>query len=158
MNQAKFRKWQETTLKDILMFSTDYGQPVDWNSKPKYTGKPLGPEEALYVFECEGVNTMDTCLDPESLVELLQHKDGMNLSVAGWKEEINDHAKACFVEGDRRSIDVGYQFICAVVLALVEEYGNEFLEKVGIKKLQMEHFSTAVCLREQCPEWREGQC
>ncbi len=121
------KKWRESTLRDVMRFPAGFGR-TRTGSKTKYDGPIVDAETAFYIYESHGLDTMDKCSDTDGLIELLQRKDAMNLSIAQWKEEI-------------KSVDVSDKnargFIYAMLGSLCGgfpsgEFPWAFLKKVGV--------------------------
>ena len=141
INARKFAKWRDSTLRQIMAFSPGYGQEYDFDSKGEWSGGDLSAEEALYVFECMGLNSHAPCREKEKFGELLQRKDNMNLSIASWKREINDILSGSFWFAPWR-----WKFVQVFEVAerLKEDFPDDFLRKIGILQIVDETEKKAV--------------
>lgn len=133
--EAKGRKveaWKKRTLVHILRFPPGYRKTGvfsngPWQSgKPKWEGEELDAEEALYVWESFGEDPYNKCREPERFIELIERKDGMNLTISMWKETIRDFAK----DGP-----LGKWANLQTLLDIEEDNPVEWMEQIGLFKL-----------------------
>lgn len=109
---------------------------------PKWEGEILSPDMALYVLESYGLDPYERCWARQRYIELVERKDGMNLTIAMWKESISEAARETY--GRMANI----QFLSD----LAKRHPPDWLERIGLlKAAQISRKSLGARIRGRRP-------
>ena len=142
----KISKSFESTLEKIRKFSPGYRSTTtmanlfsgEWNTKnTKWTGEPVSPEYALFLWESRGIDSYSMCTDKKEFVKLIEQKDSMNLTIAMWKETIYDAIK------NPSNIALGW---CTISDCLKDGLTVEWLRKINLFMVDGKNYENVLML------------